>query len=72
VNLKGLFSHGELILVKKDGEYITGELLVFEDNTVHAKAIGVKDGNIDYLKSGAVAALYYHEILYLKENGYRN
>ena len=71
-NLKGHFSCGELLFVKNDIEHVAGTLLVFEDNTVRAKVLGVKDGNMRYLKAGAVAALYYYMFLYLKEKGYKN
>jgi len=60
----------ELVLIKQDDEFIAGENLIFEGGGVRAWSLGVKDGSQDYVKAGASAAIYYYELVYLKEKGY--
>ena len=63
--------HCELLLVKKDDEYIAGDVLVYENDEVRAWCNGVKDGNQDYVKLGALAAVYYFRLMYLQDKGYK-
>jgi len=60
----------ELLLVKKDSESIAGTLIVFKEKLPKLWSIGVKDGNLSYLKTGVVAATYYFSSLYLVGRGY--
>jgi len=65
------FRNNTLLLVKKEKEYIAGMLFSYRKNVVHFRHIGVKDGNVDYVKNdGAIGALYYFAICYLQEKGY--
>ena len=60
----------ELMVLKKDGEMIAGNLLVdLGEHRTRTRAVGVKDGDDAYVKMGAVAALYYFEIVHLKDKG---
>ena len=61
--------HSELLLVKKESNHIAGSVLIYENGGVRIRELGVKDGNPEYVKAGAIAALYWYEILYLKEKG---
>ena len=69
--LRHYFSCGELLFVKNKSKYVGCSLLVFEDDSVYAKELGIKDGNMHYLRAGVVSALYYYMILYLMEKGYK-
>lgn len=61
----------ELMLLRKDGEIIAANLLVdLGGGRARTRAVGVKDGDQEYVKLGAVAALYYFEIMHLREQGY--
>jgi hypothetical protein len=61
----------ELFLICRDGEIVAGQILVFDDEgRVRAWSVGVKDGDLDHVKAGAVAALYHFEARYLQARGY--
>lgn len=61
----------ELLFVRKGEDCIAGSVL-FDMGNGHARAwlIGVKEGNPEYAKIGAAAALYYLEIQHLRRSGY--
>ncbi len=69
--MKSLEDSSELLLVTKQGQALAGQILVYEGDRVRCWSIGVKDGNHDYVRMGAQAALYYFEIQYLSERGYQ-
>lgn len=67
------------LLIKYDTEYSknwdvgvknAGATIVKTERYPRNWAVGVKDANPDYMKAGAVGALYYFLIVYLKEKGY--
>ena len=61
----------ELMLLERDGEAIAGNLMVDLGNQrMRARALGVKDGDPQYVKQGALAALYHYEVDYLSRRGY--
>lgn len=65
----GLYKN--LLLIKKEEECIAGILLGYSKKGVHLHCLGVKDGNFDYVKDGAIGALFYFPLIYSKENGYK-
>jgi len=71
--MKKFFRDCELLLIKKDEEYIAGILIAYNYTKKRARlwCIGVKDGNSDYIKDGASGAIYYFSLLHLKEKGYK-
>jgi len=69
--MKKEFKKGELLLIKKENQYIAGALLVYKNMQALAMFLGIKDGNFDYVKEGAIAAIYYFRTRYLKEKGYK-
>jgi len=69
--IKKKFKNSELLLIKKEGEYIAGTLLVYRKRQGHPAYIGVKDGNFDYVKDGAIAATYLFLIRLFREKGYK-
>jgi hypothetical protein len=71
--MKELAGQSELILVTQHGTPLAGQILVHERerDRIRCWSIGVKDGNHDYVKMGAQAALYRYEIQHLSEQGYK-
>ena len=64
----GLFN--DLLLIKKQEEYIAGVLLHYKKDKAKLSTLGVKDGNLDYVRDGAVGALFYFSIHYMAEKGF--
>lgn len=64
-------SKGALLLIKNaEGIEIAGGLLVMETSQrARGVAIGVRDGNREYIKQGAMAAIYYFDLVYLHALG---
>lgn len=62
---------GALLLIKNaEGIEIAGGLLVMETpQRARGVAIGVRDGNREYIKQGAMAAIYYYDLVYLHSLG---
>ena len=69
-DLRISFKKGELILVKMGGIPVAGTLIKYEKNQAFLHVLGVKDGDSDYLRFGAISALYYYSIRYLKGRGF--
>ncbi len=69
--MKRIFDRGQLLLVKKGNEYVSGNVIWIHNKTVFSAYNGIKNGKIKYLKEGALAASYYFTILWAKERGYR-
>jgi len=70
-HMKEKYKNSELLLIKKGDEYIAGVLLVYRKKQAHPAYIGVKDGNFDYVKDGAIAAIFHFLIRLFKEKGYK-
>ena len=62
----------ELCLVKRDGDCVAGSIVIYEPHRVHWWILGVKDGNRDHVKAGAITAMYYYKMLYFSEQGYES
>ncbi len=69
--MRGKFRNCDLLLVKKGKDYIAGMLLAYTKQEVRLWSLGVKDGNPDYVKGGAIGALFYFAVNYLHEKGYK-
>ncbi len=65
------FKGCDLMLVKKDKEYIAGVLIISTKTKARLWYLGVKDGNSNYIKDGALGALYYFSIFHLKGKGFK-
>jgi hypothetical protein len=62
----------ELALIRQGQAYIAGHLLYHnKKGEVEDWVNGLKDGDPAYLQTGAGAALYYHNILYFADKGFR-
>ena len=69
VDMRNYMARSELLLIKSGAEAVAGLMLLHDGTIVRAYALGVKDGDTQYVKSGALAATYYFAILYLAERG---
>ena len=63
--------YNDLFLIKKEEEYIAGMLMVYSKKGIYLHPLGVKDGNFDYVKDGAIGALFYFPLMYSKAKGYK-
>ena len=68
---KAQFDNGELLFVKKQGEYISGMLIGYDGTRAHLRCVGVRDGNRDYVRDGAISAAYEFSLRRAEEKGYR-
>ena len=71
-NMSSKFKKCDLLFIKKDGECIAGILLAYSKRGARLWALGIKDGNRDYVHNGAIGALFYYSIEYLRGRGHRN
>jgi len=65
------FKKGQLLLIKRGNDYIAGNILKMDHETVFSVSLGIKDGEIKYLKEGAIIACNYFTILWAKKKGYK-
>jgi len=70
-SMKKEFKKCDLLFIKKEKEYIAGVLITYTKNVARLWSLGVKDGNLEYIKDGAVGAIFYFSFLHLKEKGFR-
>ena len=70
-HMKLIFEKGQLLLVKRGNEYLSGNIILTDNGNVFSGCMGVREGKSEYLKQGAVAASYYFAILWAKERGHR-
>ena len=61
---------GELLLIKKGHAYIAGMLILYTKNTPRLKSLGIRDGNLAYVKDGVISALYHFSLQYLENKGF--
>jgi hypothetical protein len=67
--MRAEFQKCELLLIKKKEERIAG-ILIVNDEVPRLWCLGVRDKNPEYIKDGAVGALLYYSLLYLKNKDY--
>jgi hypothetical protein len=70
-DLRKFMPQSELLWIKSGTGEVAGQMLVHDGAIIRAYALGVKDGDPRYVKSGALAAAYYFTILYLTGCGAR-
>ena len=61
----------DLLLVAKDGKHLGGMLIIYPSSTAYLWRIGILNGDVQFIQEGAISALYYYSILFLREKGYR-
>jgi hypothetical protein len=59
-----------MLLIKGKDGFIAGALLIRKHNKFFMSILGVKDGNWEYVRSGAIGAIYYFSILEAQKRGY--
>ena len=59
----------DLLLIKQGDEYRAGVMLIYLGNSAKLLFLGVKDGNLDYVREGVIGALFYFSVQYLSEKG---
>lgn len=64
------FEHCELLLVKMQDEYIAGCMIAYNDELPRLKSLGVRDGDLKYMRCGATGALYFFSMIYLQGKGF--
>jgi hypothetical protein len=69
--MKKQLKNCDLLLIKKEKDYIGGILIIYENNVPRMWSAGIKDGSADFLKVGVMGALYYYSVTYLKQKGYK-
>jgi len=70
-DMERIFKKGQLLLVKKGNDCVSGVIIRMDRDTVFAVYLGITEGRIEYLKAGALTALYYFTILFAKDRGYK-
>jgi hypothetical protein len=60
----------ELLLVKKQSEYVAGALIRYSDTGPSLWSIGIRDGSRQFVRDGASSALYYFLFDYLVDKGF--
>lgn len=68
-DLRAFIPQSELLWVKNDAEEVAGLMLRHDGAIIRMYALGVKNGDPQYVKSGALAAAYCFAILHLTERG---
>jgi len=68
--IKKNMNQAELLLITKDDKYIAGGIILYEKDGARAWTLGVKDGDPEYVKMGALSALFYYRIEYLRDKGF--
>jgi hypothetical protein len=67
--LRKMFDDGELLRVKRNGEYLAGMLIDYQGDSAGLRIIGVRDGNWAHVQAGAIAALYEFSLNHLERRG---
>jgi len=71
--MRNSFHNGELLFIRKNGSYIAGVLIDYAmmHGIPRITQLGVLDGNTEYVAIGAINALYYYIMEYLKKQGHK-
>lgn len=64
------FDYSELLLIKDGQAPVSGEVIIYEKHGPKLLCLGVLNGDRRYVRAGAIAALFYFRLLYLKSKGY--
>ncbi len=67
--VKQEFRRCDLVFVKKGEERLAGALIRYSKSRADLWFLGVKNGDLQYVKDGVLAALYYFPLLYLQSKG---
>jgi hypothetical protein len=70
--LKASFKRGRGIIIKKWDQPVAGTISLARGDTLYTKHLGILDGDEDFVRDGAVRALYYHTMVLAYEWGIKN
>jgi hypothetical protein len=72
MEMKKSFENGELLQIKEGQEIVAGVIIDYKvmDEMPRLTILGVLRGDFNYVKRGAIIALYYYTIHYLKHRNY--
>ena len=67
------FENGELLFIKDEEEIIAGVIIDYKvmNGIPRTTQLGVLRGDFDYVKKGALIAIYYYAIEYLRKRNYQ-
>lgn len=68
-DIKADFDKGELILIKKQGEYISGMLVSYDGELATMPYLGVRDGSWELVSEGAISSGYEFALQHLEAIG---
>jgi len=66
---KALSKTSSVLLIKNEDDFIAGVLMERDRAGFYIKILGIKDGNWEYVQSGAIGAIYYFSILEARKRG---
>jgi hypothetical protein len=69
--LAEVFARGELILVRDSSAVLCGGLIEIQNGRVRCHKMGVKDGNMEYVREGVIGACYYFMVSEMKKRGFK-
>lgn len=64
------FQDCDLLLIKKQETYIAGILIVYSKSGPRLWRMGIRDGNPQCIKDGAVGALFHFSFKYIEDKGF--
>jgi hypothetical protein len=70
-SMKQQLESGQLLLVKQNNKYLSGNLVVDREKCLFSHSIGVMNGNYEYVAQGVQSAAYYFIIKWAKQQGYK-
>lgn len=68
--MRANFKDCELLLVLQEGNSIAGMLISYSQATPRLCSMGIRDANRDFVRDGAIGALYHFSLRYLQEKGF--
>jgi hypothetical protein len=71
-DMKQFFLNGLLLFVTKDDKPVAGALSLIDGKSIVFRRTGVLDGDETVVKGGAQTALYYFQLKYAADNGFKN
>jgi hypothetical protein len=60
----------ELLLIRRNGEPVAGELISYRNPIPELHAVGVIDRDVDLIRQGALSACYHFGLQHLQQKGY--
>ncbi len=68
--MRASFKDCELLLVLWEGNPIAGMSISYAQATPRLCSMGIRDANRDFVRDGAIGALYHYSLRYLQEKGF--